>query len=393
MIIAVDTLFMAERLRYTGTGKYLRLLLAALLKIVARDTPEIVFHGFADPRQSWAHNDFVSPLLKVHRARTVARRRAWILGGMAINVARVRPDLVFSPSAHSSLPHPFLPFVTTIHDAIPARLPANLVDVGKAINAMTWANAKAAKSIITVSYWSKHDLVEAYGVDPDKIAVIYEAVDERLYNATPADPQRSAALLSRFGIRQPFMLHHGMVQLRKNLDRLIRAYDRLRDSDGGCDAQLVLAGPMGPNYEEVLRVREASPYRDHIVVTGVLDDAELSLLVKSADACVIPSLYEGFCFPLLEAMACGVPTVASKSSCIPEISGGVLEYFDPYSIEEMAKVLRCVLENTGLRARLRRGGLERVAQFSWENCAQQTLHVFKCASLKTVPQPVEARKA
>jgi alpha-1,3-rhamnosyl/mannosyltransferase len=167
-----------------------------------------------------------------------------------------------------------------------------------------------------------------------------------------------------------------MVQLRKNVQRLIRAWDRVHEAWEDFDPQLVLAGPMGHGHEEVLKTREASPNRDQIILTGTLHQVELGLLVKNASLCVVPSLYEGFCLPMVEAMACGVPTVVSNCSCLPEVSGGVLEYFDPYSVEEMAEIMRRALEDSGLRDRLRQKGLVRAAQFSWERCARDTLRIF-----------------
>jgi glycosyltransferase involved in cell wall biosynthesis len=133
---------------------------------------------------------------------------------------------------------------------------------------------------------------------------------------------------------------------------------------------------MGLGYEQILKTREASPNRDQIILTGGLAEAELAALVKNAVLCVIPSLYEGFCLPLVEAMACGAPTVASNNSCVPEISAGVLEYFDPYSVEDMAHVMLRALEDTSLRERLREKGLARASVFSWERCARETLDVF-----------------
>jgi len=259
---------------------------------------------------------------------------------------------------------------------MPKRLPPGLVKHATPLHAMTWLNAKLASKIITISSWSKKDLVEIYGLDPEKVEVTYLGYDKRLYNVIPPDPQASAALLGRFGIRRPFALHHGMVQLRKNVHRLIQAWDRLMERNKSLDAQLVLAGPMGFGHEQILKVRDASAYRDQIILTGDLPDAELSTLVKNASLCVIPSLYEGFCLPMVEAMACGVPTVASNSSCIPEVSGGILEYFDPHSIEEMAETVRRVLESSGVRDRLRHAGLARAAEFSWERSAQETMRIF-----------------
>jgi glycosyltransferase involved in cell wall biosynthesis len=247
---------------------------------------------------------------------------------------------------------------------------------------MTWISAKLASRVITISEWSKRDLVEVYGLDPAKVSVTYLGYDKRLYDDTPSDAEASAALLARLGIRRPFVLHHGMVQLRKNVQRLIQAWDRLHRLWKEFDAQLVLAGPMGLGHEQILKFREASSNRDQIILTGALPDAELATLVKNASLCVIPSLYEGFCLPMVEAMACGVPTVASNSSCIPEVSGKVLEYFDPNSVEDMAGTIRLALEDSCVRDRLRHAGLARAAEFSWERCARETLGVFESLMAK-----------
>jgi glycosyltransferase involved in cell wall biosynthesis len=241
---------------------------------------------------------------------------------------------------------------------------------------MAWISAKLATRIITISEWSKRDLVQVYGLDPERVRVTYLGYDKRLYNDAPADPEVSAALLEGLGIRRPFILHHGMVQLRKNVHRLIQAFDCVRECNKSLDVQLVLAGPMGLGHGQILKVRRASPNHSQIILTGSLTNAKLAIIIKNATLCVIPSLYEGFCLPLVEAMACGVPTVASKSSCIPEVSGGALEYFDPYSVEEMAYVMQRALEESSLRDDLRRKGLARASEFSWERCARQTLDVF-----------------
>ena len=133
---------------------------------------------------------------------------------------------------------------------------------------------------------------------------------------------------------------------------------------------------MGHGHEEILKVHNAAPHREKIILTGELSDAELALLIKNATLCVIPSLYEGFCLPMVEAMACGVPTVVANTSCLPEISGNVLEYFDPASIEEMAGTMRRALEDSCLRDRLRSKGLARAAEFSWQRCARETLQIL-----------------
>jgi len=139
---------------------------------------------------------------------------------------------------------------------------------------------------------------------------------------------------------------------------------------------LVLAGPLGWDYERVTKMAAEGDTGDRIVLTGPLAEDELPLLVKGAAACAIPSLYEGFCLPMIEAMACGVPTVVSGTSCLPEVSGGVLQYFDPLSIEDIADKLEKVLYNDSIRAELTSNGSRRASEFSWERCARETLELL-----------------
>jgi glycosyltransferase involved in cell wall biosynthesis len=380
LIVAIDTQFLSKRLRRTGTGTYLYQLLTQCLEIADRNELEVEFHGFAAPDADWASNGFASLGMRIHKTRLLSVARIWRLGGMAISTTLVRPDLVFLPTALGAIPSPLTPLVSTILDTMPDRLPPDIVEVGASAKYMTWTSAKLARTVITISEWSKRDLVEIYRLAPERIQVTYLGYDKALYNQNPPDAEASSEILARLGIRRPFILHHGMVQLRKNVDRLIEAADRVMEENRDFDVQLVLAGPMGLGYERILQARESSWNCRRIIVTGALPDAELALLVKNAHLCVIPSLYEGFCLPMVEAMACGIPTVASNASCIPEVSGGVLEYFDPYSIEEMTETILRGLQDSEMRDRLKSMGSSRASDFSWRRCAEETLCVFQSAA-------------
>jgi glycosyltransferase involved in cell wall biosynthesis len=105
----------------------------------------------------------------------------------------------------------------------------------------------------------------------------------------------------------------------------------------------------------------------------VVSEADLALLINGSELAVVPSLYEGFSLPMVESMACGTPTIVSRTSCLPEISGNVLEYFDPLSIDDMATCMQSALTDSQMRERLREKGIERASKFSWERCAQETL--------------------
>ncbi|HET7213195.1 MAG TPA: glycosyltransferase family 1 protein [Terriglobia bacterium] len=376
MLVAVDTLFLSGRYQDTGTGVYLSKLLPACLMSAEASGSGMEFIGFASPGEHWNRNGLGSPRLSVRRSRMLAHPNAWLLGGMAANTSLARPDVVFLPTAHWSIPNPLIPSVITVLDAMPFRLPAEIIGGCRRLRGMTRINARLARRILTISAWSKRDLVDIFNFDPGRVTVTYIGYDRNLYNTDSPAAEAAGRLLSRFGIRKPFILHHGMVQLRKNLVRLIHAWERISEAPGALEAQLVLAGPPGLGYAQIRQAAESSRLKERIIFTGSLEAADLASLVKSATLSVIPSLYEGFCLPLVESMACGVPTIASRAACIPEVSGGILEYFNPASEEEMAESMRRAIEDSGLRERLRRNGLARAGEFSWENCARQTLEVL-----------------
>jgi len=155
---------------------------------------------------------------------------------------------------------------------------------------------------------------------------------------------------------------------------LIMAFDLLLKRCPDLDLDLVLAGPIGWRSEKI--VAAATQLQGRVILTGPVTQEDLVALIRYAVLCVIPSLYEGFCLPLLECMGCGVPTIAARSSCLPEISGEILRYFDPLSIEDMAAAIHAGICDDELRRDLAAKGLRRAQQFSWTRCAQETLDVL-----------------
>lgn len=242
------------------------------------------------------------------------------------------------------------------------------------------SSATASRAIITVSRCSKRDLVTRLGVPEGKIAVIYPGYDKGSFNAQPPDGTELQDLLKRLRIASPYILHHGVIQPRKNLTRLLEAYRLLLAKDRSLDLDLVLAGPLGWRFQEVLDAANRTNSRGRVILTGALPQHELALLVKGATLVVIPSLYEGFCLPLVEAMACGTPTVASNASCLPEVSGHRLDYFDPLSVDDIAASMRKVIEDSELRVEIARRGQQYVTRYDWQHCAEETLKILKKAA-------------
>jgi glycosyltransferase involved in cell wall biosynthesis len=215
------------------------------------------------------------------------------------------------------------------------------------------------------------------GIAPEKITVVYLSHSHDRYNTEPVDEGLRHRVTEKWKLQRPYILHYGTLQPRKNLVRLIEAYDLMLAQHPELGFDLVLAGMKGWQYEPILEAagRILAPKR--VVLTGPVDEDELAALVKGAALTVIPSLCEGFCLPMLESMACGVPTVVANSSCLPEVSGGVLRYFDGESVEQIAQTMCSVLQSPSEQQSLRQAGLKRAAEFSWERCARETLQALR----------------
>ncbi len=236
--------------------------------------------------------------------------------------------------------------------------------------------ARFSRTIITSSECSKRDIITHLGVAEEKVVVIHDGCDHSLFNSDPPDIAALAALRAGLGIEKPYLLHHGTIQPRKNLKRLIQAFDLLLADNPDLDFDLVLAGQRGWASDDVVNASAERRGRGRVILAGMLDDSDLALLIKGASLAVVPSLYEGFSLPMVEAMACGVPTITSNTSCLPEISGNALAYFDPLSVKDIAACMQAVLRDSELRRRLSEKGIDRAREFTWERCARQTLDVL-----------------
>ncbi|HKE30900.1 MAG TPA: glycosyltransferase family 1 protein [Candidatus Angelobacter sp.] len=368
---------MATRFRHQGTYVYARSLITEFKKITTT-RPEIQFSLFTSPNNS---NDAAqvgaARGFELTATSLLAHQHLWRIGGANIAAARTHAGLIFAP-ALSLLPVGRIPVVCTIHDVTPVVMPSHSLKVTLWQRTLLRSSAKRARAIIAVSVCSKNDLLRIYGIPESRVFVVYNGYDKANFNDAPADPERQKNLLARLRLDKPYILHHGVVQPRKNLKRLIEAWRLLRSRNPNLEFDLVLAGQRGWEYQEILAAgSNRAANQGRVVFPGVLDDPDLAMLIKGASLVVMPSLYEGFCLPMVEAMACGVPTIASNNSCLPEISGGVLKYFDPLSIEEMAACMEQALEDGVLRQRLIQEGKRRAATFDWATCAEKTLAVLE----------------
>ncbi|HLJ87254.1 MAG TPA: glycosyltransferase family 1 protein [Candidatus Angelobacter sp.] len=384
MKIAFDPWTLSARFRHQGTYVYARNLMAQFQRLHAGGSgKEVTFNLFASPAST---NDArlveSSNGFQLVRTNLPNYDRLWRFGGVSLAAARARADVIFAPTA-SIFPIGAIPVICTIHDATAVMMPSHSRKVRLLSRALLWASATRSSTVIAVSEHTRNDLIRIYGLPESRVAVVYNGYDKTVFNETASDPESKINVLKKLGLSRPYILHHGTIQPRKNLKRLIQAYRLMFSRNPNLDLDLVLVGQPGWEYEEIVAMAsQGNPGDGRVVLTGILDDADLAAVIKGASLVVIPSLYEGFCLPMVEAMACGAPVVAANASCLPEISGGCLKYFDPHSMDEIAACMEQVLENGELRTSLSRKGIERAQFFSWERCAAETLNLLKSQVVK-----------
>ncbi len=225
--------------------------------------------------------------------------------------------------------------------------------------------------ILTVSDFTRHDVLATYGISPQKISVVHSGVDER-YQIMSRNNIGLIKVKEKYKLPYRFILYLGTLEPRKNIVGLITAYDALRNEYQNCeDVKLVLAGSPGWKTEGIFRAVANSPFREDIILTGFVDERDKQALYNLAEVFVYPSFFEGFGFPPLEAAACGRPVIVSNSSCFPEIIGPGALLIDPDRPEEITQALYQVLTDRKLAEHLARRAKKRADEFSWRKAAER----------------------
>jgi len=356
----------ARMLDRTGIGTYLTELLPRLPGQLGAQDQLVVFGSAADRDRLRAQ------LRPADEVQTVSPRIYGPEEQITLKraYARARLDLLHAP--HYNQPITSTPrMVLTINDLIPLvfpRLPGNAAT--KAYNRLLLKRAvRRAARLIVPSAHTGRDLVERLGVKPERIVMIPDAAGPQF--SPQRDPAAERSWLTRLGISDPYLLYLGQWKPYKNVPLLIDAFqDLVRD---GRALQLVIGGRDDPRYREV----SAAARDRRIRLTGWLPVIALPHLIRAAAAFVLPSLYEGFGLPVLEAMACGTPVVCSRVTSLPEVAGDAAQYWEPASGRAgLVEAIRAALQ-PDRALRLRDLGLAQAARFSWDETAQRTVEVYR----------------
>jgi len=265
--------------------------------------------------------------------------------------------------------------IITLHDVIPYVLPDTVgIYYHKKFLQKMPKIIREAERIITVSQHSKTDICHHLQVAPEKVDVIYEAPESIYRPYQRAKAKRFVA--SKYGLEFPFILYLGGFSPRKNVPVLIEAYEKSK-AVLGKETKLVIIGKLARNYQAVLNMVEKYKLSREVIFTGFVPVSDMPILYSAAKTFVYPSLYEGFGLPPLEAMACGVPTICSHNSSLPEVVGEGAELVDARNVESISQAIIKIHEDGEYRKNLAKKGLQRAREFTWRKTALATLESYQ----------------
>jgi len=354
MRIAIDA-SRTTAARITGTEHYALQLIRGIIQHNTRHQLDLYFRDIP-PQNLFTDSEFVY-------YHVIPFKRAWTHLRFAAAIWQIRPDVTFVP-AHT------LPFLfpgkalVTVHDLGYKHFPEAHTRASRLyLDLTTRYSAKRATQILADSQATADDLNRFYRTPHDKISVVYPGVD--------APPIHEVDVHAKYGLPERYFLFIGTLQPRKNIARIVQAYARYQQQHDD-PAALVLAGGKGWLFDESWIANTKNVY-----LPGYVDEADKGALYANAVALVFPTLFEGFGFPVLEAMHCGTPVIASTTSSLPELVGDAGLQVDPEDTKAIAEAMIKLDTDATLRELLVQKAYQQVKAFNWDHSARQTLQIME----------------
>jgi glycosyltransferase involved in cell wall biosynthesis len=378
----------------TGVGYYTEHLLQHLAREVESTGDEIVVIS----NRPIETERPLPPHVRVHDGHRFPVRIGWMQMRAARALDALRPDVAHFTNGMMPIAAP-VSTIVTIHD-MSLRLYPHCHPLRRLLlnRPLMHLAIRQAASIVTVSDSARRDLLRLHGVPADRVSVVHEAAGPAF---RPIDDRAGLERVrARYRLPARFALYVGTIEPRKNLSRLVEAFAEARAR--GMSHQLVCVGPYGWSSRDLSGRIERLGLKDSVHFTGYARFADLPALYNLAEFFVFPSLYEGFGLPVVEAMACGLPVITSKTSSLGEIAADAAETIDPVDTAALADAIHRLATQAELRRDLSRRGLQRSRLFSWSQTARQMLAVYHRAAgvpanavmpppIDTAPQPVAVK--
>lgn len=349
-----------------------------ILSRIVQKHPEVHFYFFFDRPY---HDDFifgknVTPVVLGPQARHPLLYYIWFDFKIAPYLKKEKIDVFFSPEGFSAN-RSSVPSVITIHDLAYMHFPKQI----DAANLWFYKNfqpkfAQKSKAIITVSEYTKKDIAQKYAIPEEKISVVYNAANPAYGVLTDEEKQ---AVKEKYSKGKSYFLFVGALHPRKNIINMLKGFVQFKRRQQ-CGLKLLIVGRMAWKTEEIEEAKNRMPYRDEVEWLGYKDVDELKNIVGGAYALLYPSLFEGFGIPIVEAMACGVPSIVSNTSSMPEVAGSAALICDPNDPKDIAEQLGLMYKDEALHQKLSENCFTEIKRFNWDRSAEQVWQIISATA-------------
>ena len=368
MRIAINTrLLLKNRLEGIGWFTF------ETLKRIVEQHPEheYIFLFDRKPHPDFIFSKSVKPVVLKPQARHPFLWYIWFNYSVSSFLRRNKVDLFISPDGYIPTSCK-VPTLNVIHDINFHHYPKGLPLLTRAYYKHFFpVYAKKSTHIVTVSHYSKNDLIESYGIEPSKISVVYNGANSTF---APINEEQQKLVRQKYTNGNPYFVFVGALNPRKNVDRLLRAFNQFKETTNN-EHKLVIVGEPMFMTKSIEQTLKAMKHNSSVVFTGRLQVDELSKVVAAATALTFVPYFEGFGIPLVEAMYCHVPIIASNVTSMPEVAGDAAYYVNPFDINQIAEAMEQLVSSNKLLKSLTEKAIERKTLFSWDKTASE---FYKC---------------